>query len=115
MSAAVRQALATAASTVNGVFCTPYFVPGIEPGHGYVQLDRIEFPDAFGGVAHWQLFVVLPHDQAQAETWADTNRAALVNALRPHLVVTRFAVARLELDDLGFLPVVVLTGHREAD
>ena len=115
MSAGVRQALATAANTVSGVKCSPYFVHGTAPGHAYVQLDHIEFPNPFGGVAHWQVFVVLPQDQAQAETWIDTNRAALVDALAPHLVVSRLAVQRLQLDGIGVLPVVVIAGHREAD
>lgn len=114
MSAAIRQALADAASTVEGVTVTPYFRQVTRPGHGMVRKDRVDYPGKFGGVTTWQVFVFLPHDQESAEVWLDDQAPQLVAALTPEMTVDTVMPQQLTLDT-GSVPVVLIQGIREEE
>lgn len=116
MSAAdVRQVIADAASTVAGISCQPYFVGSTEPGAAMVRYDRTEYPDPFGGVAHWNVVILLPQDQAAAEQYTDTHIPAVRAAIAPHLVITQVQPQRLDITGVGVLPCVFINGHREEE
>jgi len=115
MSKAVRETLAAAATTVEGVSCQPYFVQSTEPGAAMVRLDRIEYPNSFGGICHWNVVVLLPQDMAAAEEYVDTKIPAVKAALEGELVITQIQPQRLEIDGIGILPCVFINGHREQE
>lgn len=82
MSAAVRQALADAANTVAGIKAHPYYTEGTAPGTAHVQLDRIEYPNPFGGVAHWRVVVLLvAEDYAASEKYLEEKVPLLREAV----------------------------------
>ncbi|MGC4940948.1 hypothetical protein [Kribbella sp. DT2] len=112
MSEAVRTELADAVSAIDGISIAPYFRQATKAGSGFVRLDRIEYPNTFGGEAYWQVYIVLPADIATAEKRADELTPLLYNALADHLVVTSIQPQSLALDS-GALPVLTVTGHRE--
>ena len=114
MSATVRAKLAAAASTVDGVTGQPYFVQTSAPGVALVRLDRIEYPNRFGGVAYWSVVLTLPQDFNAGEHYFEDVVPKLRDALAPHLAVETI---RPQLIDFGAgtLPCAVITGHREED
>lgn len=114
MSAEVRDKIATAASAVVGVNVTPYFRQVTKPGQGMVRMDRINYPNAFGGVVTWQVVVLLPQDIAQAERWLDENGSVLRAAVAEELVVQSMTPQQLALDT-GTVPAVVIEGQREEE
>lgn len=96
MSAADRQALAAAVSTVDGVTCTPYYRQALGPGQGMVRLARTEpAANGFGHVNTWQIWIGLPQDMTAAEMWIDDHAQALLAALKRELVGTRATPAEL--------------------
>lgn len=113
MSAAVRQALATAANTVDGVDVSAYFKQNARPGAGSVRFGLETYPNPFGGLITWQVLVNLPQDLAEAEEWIDGHRAALVAALQPELIVQRVLTQQLVLAKDRTQPVLVVEGIRE--
>lgn len=110
-----RTELATAAAEVVGITAHEYVVGNTEPGTVYPRLDRIEYPNAFGGVAYWNVVLVLPQDLAAAEQYMEAKLPALKAAIEPHLVITAVQLQRLQLDGVGTLPIASINGHREAD
>jgi hypothetical protein len=116
MSEAVRNELAAAANSVEGVKVAAYYVQATKPGTGSVQLDRIEYPNAFGGEAYWEVLVMLPSDVAQAQKRADELIPLLVAALKEHMTVTGATFGRTQLEKPGVgQPCVLITGHREQE
>lgn len=111
----IRTDIATAASTVEGITGHPYVVGDTSPGTVYPRIDRIEYPNPFGGVLYLNVVLVLPQDLAEAEQYLEQKLPALKTALEPHLVLTTVRPQRLQLDGVGVLPVAFLNGHREAD
>lgn len=110
-----RTEIATAADTVEGITGHEYVVGDTEPGTVYPRLDRVEYPNPFGGVAHWNVVLVLPQDYADAERYVEEKLPALKAAVDPHLVITAVVLQRLQLDGIGTLPVAFINGHREQD
>lgn len=114
MSARVREAISAAANTVAGVNVTPYFRQVTKPGQGMVRRDRTDYPNPFGGLVTWQVFVLLPQDIAQAEKWLDENGSVLRAAVAEELIVRSMTPQQLALDS-GAVPVVVIEGQREEE
>jgi len=110
-----REDIAPAAGEVGGITAHEHVVGDTTPGTVYPRLDRIEYPNTFGGVAHWNVVLVLPQDIADAERYLADTINPLREALAPHLVVTSVTPQRLQLDGVGLLPVAFFNGHREAD
>lgn len=110
-----RSDIESAANSVPGIKAHDYVVGDTDPGTVYPRLDRIEYPNAFGGVAHWNVVLVLPQDLAGSEQYLEETLPALKAALDPHLVITAVQLQRLQLDGVGTLPVAFINGHREAD
>lgn len=114
MSAEVREHLAQAARSVPGVRgAAPYYTQTTTPGHVFVRLDRIEYPNPFGGLWHWNVVLVLPQDMAAAEKYLEQVTPDLVNALQEHLVIREVLPQRLSISGVGELPCVFINGHRE--
>lgn len=112
MSAAVRAALAAAANTVTGVDVSPYYRQDTKAGSGIVQLDRVDFPNAFGGVAHWSVLVLLPTDLKAAQERADELLPALYAALSTELAVTSATFGTTQIESSSGQPCVLISGHR---
>lgn len=110
-----RTDLATAASTVEGITAHPSYVQGTDPGLTFVRLERIDYPNPFGGVAHWNVVVVLPQDIAAAERFVEDHLEPLRLALEPYLAITSAVPQRIEFPGVGVVPCVFINGHREAD
>lgn len=116
MSEAVRNELAAAANTVDGVAVAPYYVQSTKSGSGVVQLNRVEYPNAFGGEAYWEIVVLLPADIAAAQKRSEELIPQLVTALQDHLVVTGATLGRTQLGTTGAgQPCVLIAGHREQE
>jgi len=114
MSDAVRQELADAASTVADVKGHPKYVQTTKPGSVLVRRNRTEYPNRFGGVAFWDLYLIGPQDQGASETYFEALVPQLVEALAPVLAVT---TVTYQLTDFGqgSIPTAVISGHREED
>lgn len=110
-----RTEIATAAAAVDGIRAHEYVVADTDPGTVYPRLDRIEYPNPFGGIAHWNVVLLLPQEHARAEQYLEQKLPALKDALDPVLVVTGVTLNRLQLDGIGTLPVAFINGHREQD
>lgn len=110
-----REDIAAAASTVAGIHGHPYVVGDTAPGTLYPRIERIEYPNPFGGVLFLNIVLVLPQDLAEAEQYLEQMLPNLKAALEPHLVITTVQPQRLQLDGVGTLPVAFINGHREAD
>lgn len=113
-NAAIRAALASAASSVEGLVGLPYFVVSTNPGNVLVRYDRTDYPNRFGGVVHWSLVLVLPQDQAAAEQYLEAKGPALRDALAADLVVTTVTTQLIDFG-AGAVPCAVFTGHREEE
>lgn len=112
MSAEVREKIAAAASTVEGVRCSEYFRQTTKPGDALVRLDRLNRDETgFGYMAVWQVVVMLPQDLAAAEKWLDEHTDFLITAISEELVVTTVTPQQLALDT-GLVPCVVIEGAR---
>lgn len=110
-----RSELAAAAAAVDGIRAHEYVVGDTDPGTVYPRLERIEYPNPFGGIAHWNVVLVLPQDLAEAEKYLELKLPTLKAAIEPHLVVTGVTLQRLQLDVAGLLPTAFINGHREQD
>lgn len=106
-----RQAIADAASTVDGITCSPNFVQSTRPGDAMVRFDHGEFPNPFAQVSTWQVAVVLPQDYAAAEQFIDERVSDLCVALAGEMTITRVTPAQLALSD-ATVPVVFIEGVR---
>lgn len=109
----VRQDLADAANAVQGITAHPYVVADLDPGTTYVRLERIDYPNPFGGVLHLNVVVILPQDLAAAEQYIEAKVPALRAAIEEHLVVTSVTPQRLDLTGVGVVPCVFINGHTE--
>jgi hypothetical protein len=114
MSSAARTAIAEAANGVTGIHCNPYFVQTTKAGDAMVRLDRITYPNAFGGVATWQVLVLLPQDIATAEKYLEEKIPALVEALAEQMSIRTITPQQLALET-GSVPCVIVEGTREED
>jgi hypothetical protein len=110
-----RADLATAAGTVEGITAHAYVSTDTEPGTVWVRLERIDYPNPFGGVAHWNVVLVLPQNLTDAEYYLEDTLPALKAALDPHLVITSVTPQRIDLPGVGILPCAFINGHREQD
>lgn len=114
-TAADRQAIADAASTVAGVKVSPRYKQLTKNGDGSVRLaNLVRSSDGFGFIATYQVMVKVDQDVAAAETWIDGKADALVDALASQLVVTRIEPVELVMDT-GRVPAVLIEGTRAAD
>ncbi|MDI6908639.1 hypothetical protein [Nocardioides sp.] len=114
MSMVVRQELAAAATSVEGVVCTPTYTQLSAPGQACVRLDRHEYPNPFGAVVHWNVVICLGQDMAAAETFFEAKVPLVVEALAPVLVVTSATPQQLNLADGTSVLAAFVNGHREA-
>jgi hypothetical protein len=106
--------LSAAADTVSGIACTPEYRQSTETGHAFVQLDHIDWPDRLGGIATWQIYVMLPADKTEAEKFISTITQLLYDALRPELVVRSITPQQTQFEPGGpALPTLVVQGTRE--
>lgn len=108
-----RTDLANAASTVEGITGHPFLVQSTTPGTVFIRLERIDYPNPFGGVAHWNVVLILPQDQATAEQYLEGNLDQLRDALAPHLAITSVVPTRLDIPGVGTLLTAFINGHRE--
>lgn len=115
MSTDVRQELAGAASTVEGITAHPYYVQDTSPGHTFIRLERVTYPNRFGGLDRWNVVVVLPQDLAEAEKFFEDHIEDLYAALAPHLAIDEAVLQQLNITGVGILPCVFINGHRERD
>lgn len=110
----VRQELAAAASAA-GVAVSAYYRQDFDPGAGFVRLDRIEYPNPFGGVCHWNVVVMLPQDLADAERFIEQRIPAVRAAAAEVMTVTQIRPEQLQIPNAGVLPCVFINGHREEE
>lgn len=115
MSAAVRAALAAAANTVSGISCSPYYKQTTKSGDAMVRLERINYPNRFGGVVTWQVLLILPQDVATAEKYLEDKVPGVVAALSQEMVVSSVTPRELILNDGVRLPCVSIEGTREEE
>jgi hypothetical protein len=113
---AARDDISNAASTVAGIACSPKYRQTTETGHAFVQLDHIEYPNRFGGIVFWRVYVMLPADRNEAEQFTEDKALPLYNALRPQMVVTAIRAQDTQFDLGGpALPTLVIEGTREQE
>lgn len=114
MSTQVREAIAAAASTVDGISVTPYFRQVTKPNQGFVRRSRTDYPNTFGGVVTWAVVVVMPAATVEdTERWLDENGPALVAAVEGEMTVT--SMVPFIATDAGNAPYVVIEGTREEE
>lgn len=111
----VRTALADAANTVAGVNVSPYYRQSSRSGDGLIQMNRIEFPNKFGGVTYWDVIVTLPTGPADAQRTAEELVPDLVSALAAEMTVTGVTFSVLAADSGPDRPCLVVSGWRESE
>lgn len=114
MSRDVREELAAAATTVDGITCSPYYRQTLKPGEAMVRYDRTD-RQKFGGVVTWQIAILLPEDTADAERYLDKLVPDVADALEAgrHLTVTAIYPQQFVLPDQGIQPFALIEGTRE--
>ena len=110
-----REEIAAAASTVDGVECTPFYRGAGEVGAGYVEWSRSEWPNRFGAVDFWSVVIVVPSEPDAAEHWVEDHRQALYDGISEALIVTTISPSLVPITDGPSLKAVTVAGHREAD
>lgn len=110
-----RQALAAAASTVDGVECSPTYEIQTTPGQAHVQWLRTDYPNQLGGWDYWGVVVTLPQDAAAAQAWIADHKAALVEALREEMYVDQARPEIVLETDNPSKKVLAVEGHRESE
>jgi hypothetical protein len=113
-NAAVRQALADAVNTVEGLVGLPHFQVATNVGNVLIRYDRTEYPNRFGGVVFWSLVLVLPQDLAASEEYLEAKGPALRDAVAAELVITTVTTQLIDFG-AGSVPTAVFTGHREEE
>lgn len=111
MSAEIREAIAAAASTVEGVNVSPWYRQSVKAGDGCVRYDRTNYPDPFGGLVTWQVVITLPSDLAAAEKWIAAHGSDLRTAVSEELMVRSMTAVQLAIDS-GTVPSIVIEGQR---
>ena len=112
--AADRQAFKLALDAVAWVNAFQY-----PPNGGYTSGDawplvtRVEYPNRFGGVVRWEVFVVLSSDVSTAEQLMDAHTPAIRAALAPLMSVTSMEPRLLQFENGSALTVAVIAGTRE--
>lgn len=112
---AARDDIAAAASTVEGINCTPFYRQSTKSGDAHVRRG----PDnrdasGFGFMTTWQVWVVLSQDLTSTEKWIDANGAALTAALRREMTVLSLTPTEL-LIGATTTNGVIAEGTRESD
>lgn len=115
MSAQVRQDLADAANTVQGVSVSPYYRQTTKPGSGFVRLDVMNRDDSgFGFINTWQVCILLSQEMKTAEVFIDAHAEELVNALAGEGAVISAQPVSLVVDGAS-IPTLIITVAREKD
>jgi hypothetical protein len=114
MSAASREAIADAASTVAGVNVHPTYRQGGKAGDGNVVWLRNEYPNIFGAVEWWEVQILLPVDIKAAQDMAGELVPQLYAALSEAgaLTVTEVSFGTTSQDNRSGQPTIIVTGHR---
>jgi hypothetical protein len=112
--AETRTALATAASTVSGVACAPYYRQSFRAGDAAVRIERRGRDDNGYWLDTWQVWVALNQDAATAEQWLDAHLDDLTTALSAEMTVTTITPADIALaSGGGSINGVIVEGVRE--
>jgi hypothetical protein len=114
-AAEVRELLAAAASTVEGINCDPYYRQSPKSGDAMVRRAGTVYPpNSFGGVVTWQVLVVLPQDLRAAQMFLDDVIPLVAVAISPELDVTSVTPQQLAFADT-LVPGAVIEGKREEE
>jgi hypothetical protein len=93
-----REAVATAASTVDGVDVAAKYRQSLTAYTGFVKWNGRQRDDSgFGWMDSWQVWLALPQDVKTAEQWLADHLDELVSAVDDELVVTSAIPADLVL------------------
>lgn len=112
----VRDDIAAAASTVEGVNVSPSYRQVSEPGTGFLQLVSTTRDDTgLGWLDTWHVVIALSQDWPTAEAWVDSHRFALITALDSEVLVTGVTPQQIQLDSGPVIPCVVVEGSRESE
>ncbi len=115
MSQDVRQVLADAASDVEGITCHPYFIQTAKAGDALVRLGRVDYDDFRDGVTRWDVVVMLPQDQTQAEKYIDDHLGPIKDALDAHWQIKSAQPQQLNIPGVGTVLTLVIAGLREQE
>jgi hypothetical protein len=107
-----RIALAGALSMVDGVTGYPQRPGAVRPGDAWPLWRGSERSDGMAFLETWAVVVALAGDELAADTFADSKRADLDDALRPVMWVESYtpAVVNTEAGDMNAL---MITGRTE--
>lgn len=110
-----REDIAAAASTVDGINVSPTIRESTKVGDGWLRLNKMTRADnGYGFINTWDIFIVVPQDNASAETWLDENAGLLEDALHRELYVTTITPTSISLETSGTsVWAVHISGTRE--
>lgn len=109
-----RQTFADALNVLEWVKAFPYPPNGgYRSGDAWPLCSRIDYPNKFGGVVRWEVFVVLHADIATAEVLLDEHLPSLRAALGPHMTIRSVEPRLLQFETGSALAVAVIAGTRE--
>lgn len=107
-----REDIADAANTVDGLNVTPAFRQVTKPGEGFVSWNGSDRDDSgFGFIDRWSVWIAASQDRVTAELWIEENLPAILDALRPELVVTTANPTEMILGT-GSINGLVIEGNR---
>lgn len=114
-TATTRETIAAAASTVEGVDCSPFYTATSEVGGAWVERSRTTYDPglhpSYGAKPFWRVVVVMPQDVAAAEQWLEDNQEPLVAALYEVMAVQNASPLTLSIVDAPSLKVLQIDGH----
>lgn len=111
----VREDIAAAASSVEGVSVSPYFRQVVKPGEGMVRLARRSRDDSgLGFIDTWQVWIAGSQDVAITEKSIEQMMPALITSLSEVMVITTITPSELVFQNIT-VPGVIYEGAREGE
>jgi hypothetical protein len=111
-NATTRTAIAAALSTVAGVTGYPRRPTAFKPGDGWPQWAGSQADQGRFYLEAWNVLIVLPAQEQDADAFADSHQQLLADALRPVMFVDSFAPANIASDG-GDVYALLITGRSE--
>lgn len=109
----VREDLAAAAKTVDGISCTPYYRQSLKARDGFVRLAKRTPDQSIGFTDTWQVWIALAQDVPTAEKWIEEHLDELTAALSSEMTVTSITPTEFNIAGVPSVNGVVVEGDRE--
>lgn len=110
-----REAIASAASGVEGVSVSPYYRQQLRAGTGSVRFVRVRKPDnGFGWLYEWSVSIATSANAKTHEVWMENHLEEVCEALGRELDIQSASDAELVYEGASIFGVVIAGTRGEA-